>query len=213
MKQTVLFYRPICNHRSPTNLYKATQNLPNDAKPVNISKPSNEQFNEIVFDFDLPNYDLGPVNSDHVRELIEIFNKQGDNPSYENLQKVYDLVRNNTSFNGVKKSIYSEEIESLYVFMHHNSTFYEKDENKYVAWCFEVDNLQSMYLVHIFSEDLGCGCFSSSIPLAVFSNESDAENFLKKCTNVYHSMNIQNYADNDYLNKWSAHMAKIDLDE
>lgn len=176
-------------------------------EPMNTIKPGNDRFDEEVFGSDMPSLD-----SESVRELMQIFREQGDNPSKKHLRQVYDLVRNNSSIDRVPRSKYTEEVANIEKSLDPKLTL-EKDGQKCGGRYFEVEDFNSIYLVHNYLNAGGCGCFDHSTPLAVFTNKYAAENFQKKCTNVYNSQYVRDkMEDGEYACRTTASIAELSLE-
>lgn len=205
----------ICIYRLPSCKHSHEYSIKLDDTCTKISnnfKPNNDIFDEEIFDFDVPKPSIEPKIS---KELCDKINEYGDEPDEYQMREIYNLIRDNVkSFSlDVQKSKYQSEIKMLDDQIG-ECTKITINDKPYVAWYMEVlNNIVSftypdLFLLHIFKNDLGCGCFNSSYPVAIFTDESKAKNLLYKFNNVHHSEKIQEQVENDQL--WSITNAIID---
>jgi hypothetical protein len=217
----VLIYRPSCKGFSPKSekcffqvnfdAADVDANLP----PRNTIKPSSELFDEI----DLSLYKPEPkaeINITIAKTLLQKFEKHKDDPTEYCARKVYDLVRSNLQVE-IPRSKYTDEIELIErTISTIQQVTFEKAGQKYYGWCFEVPDTPDtpMILVFNFYQSSGCDCFNTATPLAIFDNDAEADNFLKKCANVYHSKHMQEVYDSDsdgHCSEYKTQVYKIAL--
>lgn len=223
MSKVFLYRKRSCKYESPSYAIKTLKDLENvndefasfvlnkigiDYRCSNVLKPNNIPFDEQKSRLNNP---LESFDLETMMKLHKKITKHGDDPSPKCLLKVYNLVYE--SLRNIKldiQSIYSNEIYKL-ILQVDDGVIFELKGVEYKGWFFEVPIANELYLVSIYSQDYGCGCFSNSYPLAIFSNENDAKNLEKKCNNVYQAELLKSKIEDEKINEKIVSITRFDL--
>lgn len=175
--------------------YKIEKDNTENVNITNKIKPNDEPY-------DVDEEESNENGEDILKELQSKLEYLGESPSSSDREDLYNYLYENLIKS--KKSKYEDEILNLQKQSYESAishTIGEPDcDGKYnrdqyiLSWYFEVKECKKVYLIHNFNNDKGCGCFSSSFPLAVFSDEEMALNFMKKC-NDFNKKDSQDYSE------------------
>lgn len=133
------------------------------------------------------------------KTLVEKMRKMGDDPIYEEAREIYDLL-----YNEIKPpqyfSKYTQEIENIIYSVYRNNKnddqlfgfFAEQNGNQYMIFQSSGKNCEltpgmKIYVLHISNDRDGYCCMTTTLPIAIFTDESQCENFKEKVEDVIKS--------------------------
>lgn len=175
--------------------YKICQEIDSTVKITNKIKPNHDTF--------IPHLDEKNI----LEELQDKLEYYGETPDENAVCNFYDYAYEKLIKDNVSK--YAPEIETLQKQTYENTSSFtiglpnesgQYNRDQYMSsWYFEMSKTNTIYLVHNFNWDEGCGCFNSSYPIAIFDDLKEAGNFLKKCNDVAKRISGVYYYLDEYI--------------